>query len=166
MPGLLARKTRHSTYLTARLRDERGWMDVVVCNMSDHGMMLKGPRLPKRGTFVEIEVDAISVAGQVRWAHLNRCGIQARERIEVSTLLGSGSIAGSPAAVHAPVVIAPLKPTAEERAAQAKRLARAFQFILTACFVLAGAVLVGSTVRDTLAHPLQQVSSRLQHPKP
>jgi len=152
------RKPRHRTYLSARLRYDHGWVDVVICNVSERGMMLKGQGLPRRGTFVEIVVDNLVLAGQVRWARLNRCGIGSRERIDVGLLLGTGLNTARPQ-LGSPK--ATLKIPTEDLAARAKWQARAIQFLLTSSFVLAGAVLIASTVCDLLAHPMQQVSSKL-----
>ncbi|MEO1968401.1 MAG: hypothetical protein ABGW87_06775 [Sphingomonadaceae bacterium] len=82
------RATRQAIWLAARLRDEAGWNDVVIANVSPRGMMLKCERPPARGAFIEIRHKGFCAIGKVIWRDQGRCGIFTRDTIDVESLLG------------------------------------------------------------------------------
>lgn len=79
---------------------------VTLTNASTRGVLALFVAPPPRGTLVEIEIDGVTIRGQVRWRGQARCGIALREAIDVEalargrivTLEDDGARAAGPAA--------------------------------------------------------------------
>jgi len=83
------REDRRATFIPARARTSRGWIDVVIRNASGHGAMLQTSRpAPRRGEYIEIRRDTMVVVGCITWSKANRCGVNIREKIAFDELLG------------------------------------------------------------------------------
>ncbi len=154
------RSPRTAIHLPARLRDENGWSEVTIRNVSPHGLMLRGAKLPRRGAFVELRADTISVVGEVRWSFGSRCGVRTRENIDIDRLLGrtpdeDGCPAPTPPRAHArPMDVA-------ARAARNQMTGRLIDAALLAGAVIAGAVVTGGAVAAFLARPFGQLAAHL-----
>jgi len=72
------RPTRRKAFLRTRVRDDAGWSELTVHNVSEAGMMLQGKRVPQRGTIIEIRIGEAAIVAEVRWAVGNRCGVRSR----------------------------------------------------------------------------------------
>lgn len=156
------RKPRRDTLLTAHLRADTGWGQVVLCNISERGMMLSGHNLPSRGSFVEVRCGDLSIAGQVRWSSGQCCGISAREAVNISGVSDDLISTPVPAALRHARRSAPVSP--ELAAQQSRAVARAINFALALLAMLAAATFVAESVSRSLGDPLSRVSDQLSDP--
>lgn len=165
MPGETARDPRRSTFLKVHIRADTGWSEAIVCNVSGHGMMLRGEDLPRRGSFIEIASGTVAVAGQVRWSLAGRCGVRTREAVDLATLLGEPAgddhLAAPPAASRRQGSSPRARP-----AADGKAMARALDLALTLTLLIAGAGLIGTAVTEMLGKPLDRIGSELRPARP
>ena len=154
------RKTRRNLLLKAEIRDGAAWSGVTICNVSEHGVMLKGAGLPQRGSFIEIRSNQTLLAGQVRWSGMGRCGVLVRETIDVEALIGDGSTLSLQ--------------LASARAGETRnRQGRAFHFpcsrtlgkvidlVLTAGIVAFVGLAITASVAGALGDPMRRIESRL-----
>lgn len=160
MSGEQARDPRQTTFLKVNIRTDHGWTEAIVCNISAHGMMLRGEDLPARGSFIEIAGGPVAVAGQVRWALAGRCGIRTRETIDLAALLGDPATAEARANLTGEVSRYTKGPRSRP-ARDGKAAARALDFGLTVALLLGGVWLLGTTVTGILRQPLERVDSQL-----
>jgi hypothetical protein len=158
--GEAARDPRRQTLLRAQVRGDGGWAEAIVCNVSAHGLMLRGEELPRRGAFIEIASGPLIVAGQVRWALPGRCGVRTREAIDVAALLGEAGAPGPRPSV-ASAIVQFKQADRGPHIARTEGSARMVDLALTAALVATAAWLVGTTVLDGLGKPFGRVSSEL-----
>lgn len=158
--GEAARDPRRQTLLKAQVRGDSDWIEAIVCNVSTHGLMLRGEELPRRGTFIEIASGPLIVAGQVRWVLPGRCGVRTREAIDVAALLGEADTTGPRPSIAAAIVQFK-QADHPPRIAPTTGSARMVDLALTATLVAAAGWLIGTAVLDGLGKPLGRVSSEL-----
>jgi PilZ domain. len=156
------REVRRSTFWEARLHADGGWLDVVICNVSEHGMMLKGQQLPARGEFVEIASDVIAVVAQVRWSKGERCGLRTRERLDVGALLGPSSDEGASRreAVSTRTIIRKDSPSVI--AARSRARGRRIDLWSTMGLVIVIIYMSVTTTGHVLSQPMTRISQALQ----
>ena len=159
------RPTRRKALLRTRVRDDAGWSELTVHNVSEAGMMLQGKRVPQRGTIIEIRIGEAAIVAEVRWAVGNRCGVRSRERIDVDALLNSCVLKAierpSPSSALS-AKVRNLQP--EELAARNRLLGRLIDHCLLITLVVVGAIILGAMIYGFLSRPLQQVQSQLATP--
>ena len=163
MSGEQARDPRRTTFLKVNIRSDHGWTEAIVCNISAHGMMLRGDSLPGRGSFVEIASGPVAMAGQVRWSLAGRCGIRTREMIDLAALIGEqarGETLAVPGGAKAAYATGPRS----RPAADGKAVARALDFGLTLALLVGGAWLLGTAVTGMLGRPMARIDSELSSP--
>jgi len=160
MSGPNVREARTATFLQVRIRGDEGWCEAIVCNISAHGMMLRGEGLPGRGKFVEIAGGSLYLAGQVRWSLAGRCGVRTREMIDLAALVGPEAAPERKAAGSAPAPRYTQGPRSRP-ASDGRALGRALDFGLCLALLAAGAWLLGTSVEGLLGRPLQQIDSQL-----
>jgi len=156
------RQKRHAVSFQARIREGGTWHEMMICNVSRRGLMLKGRAgAPQRGTYVEIRRGSQTIIGQVRWASGNRCGVKAREDIDLSNWGVDRSAGGEGGSPRSQAVIVVRRPTAADVAARSRLAARGFNFALLLMLGIAAAALTESVVSSVLAPSLGQVSRGL-----
>jgi hypothetical protein len=165
MQGEAKRDPRRATFLKVYVRSDNGWSEAVLCNVSAHGMMLRGDDLPRRGNFIEIDSGTVTVVGQVRWALAGRCGIRTREAVDLGALLGDHPQGERHSAPAGPVVRYAAGPRSRP-ATDSKAMARALDFGLTVALLAGGAWLLGTTVTGLFGTPLEQVKAELAPHRP
>ncbi|MFC3173053.1 hypothetical protein ACFOD9_02180 [Novosphingobium bradum] len=162
MMGEAKRDPRRTTLLKAQVRGEHGWSEALVCNLSAHGLMLRGVDLPRRGSFIEISCDKTRAVGQVRWSIGSRCGVRTREAIDPAAWLGHhGEDRAGCGGAPPPVV---LRPTPQDSAAMAARgalFARLANLLVTATLLAAAAWLAVDAVTGLLGTPLHRIGTQL-----
>lgn len=156
-----ARAERRAALLRTMVRDDDGWSDMTICNVSERGMMLRGSRVPARGTIIEIRSGSTSIVADVRWSAPGQCGVRSREVIDVDGLLRGGSLQAKrqePAGERR----AQVRPVDYKTLADRSRvLGRLIDDALIAVLVVAGAVLLGAGVTGFLRNPFSQIHSGL-----
>ena len=158
------REPRKPVRVPVRLKDDAGWSDAQILNVSDRGLMAMCAEPPPRGSFVEIRRGGYVMVGHVAWTADDRFGARVRERIVLDDLLRPvtpGRTAPRPGAECEVRVRTPRKPTVQERAAASARFARAFDFAAVAIVASGMAVLATSLVTNVFSEPLVEVERAL-----
>jgi hypothetical protein len=158
---LKPRAERHRILLPARLDAGGPIVDVLIRDVSAHGMMIRTSVPPKVGSYVEIIAGEVSAVGRVRWADENCFGIQTRDRIPVVRLVfkGAGKLVRDQAAPAAAQAAAAAQLV--EQGESSRLLGRALDFGLVIAAVAAAAFILGAFAFGTLARPFATVSALL-----
>jgi hypothetical protein len=149
--------------LSARLRQEHGWSDANILNVSSRGLMLHGSVRPPRGSYLEIRRGSCVIVGRVVWIELSRFGIRTQNRIPVDALISSG-VAAAPDNRASPVTDRRTKPRSEGlewRYVRSSDRGRAMQFAAIAAAGFLVSLFIFRTAGEALAAPLATVSRHL-----
>jgi len=80
------RSARANVILTATIEDGLLSIPVRVGNLSAHGAMIAGDRLPPRDAVVTFRCNDVSVAGMIVWTATGRAGIEFAQPLDLSLL--------------------------------------------------------------------------------
>lgn len=158
--SLRQREPRKPVRIGVRLKDDAGWCDAQLVNVSSRGVMALISEPPRRGSYVEIRRGSYVMIGRVAWSGADRIGVSVREKILLDDLLQPvtpGRKAKRPDADCQVRVCEPRKPTVDERAAASARFARAFDFGAIALAAIALAVVASGLVASAFADPVSEV---------
>lgn len=154
------REPRTSVLLQAQLNCGEGWGRATICDVSARGLSLRSVDAPPRGHFIELRHGDVSIVGQVRWSSGGRCGVQTRERISLSALLGAD--APIRAAMRTPIMARAARPTRSlaEIAARSRLLGQVIEWGAVAAIgmLAAGAI---SAMMEAAFSPLEQAELAL-----
>ena len=168
MGQIKPREERLPLVLPARLRADKGWRDVTVCNVSSRGMMLRCSTPPARNTFIEVRHESLCFVGRVIWSSGSQFGIRTQDKIDCFRLLSSSPAAARPAGAERrtrprsdknPVSIRtlPLEETS-------RVFARLFDFSVLAIALAIGAVTLADGAGEAL-EPLGRAEAVLAAPR-
>ena len=87
MNGFKERGARKKVRLDGRMRNERGWIDVKIKNLSDSGLMAECTAPPSRGHYIEIRRHNHVLIGVVAWSKDNRFGVRLADRTDMRALI-------------------------------------------------------------------------------
>ena len=154
--------------IQARMRVDGKWVDVRIRNISSRGLLVQSATPPARGSYVEIFKARHTIVARVVWSNDQRFGIQTRERLDVSALVGEPDPKKPREAMSPDASLDrrsdPRRLTAAEvtqRLERSRRISGAIEFGAVAmCGAIAAAITV-SIVYETLSRPFQKVSSSL-----
>ncbi len=164
MPVYRAREPRQPVRIGARLRCGRGWSNVVIRNVSSHGVMGESAVPPARGDYVEVRCGDYVIVARIAWATRDRFGARAQDRIELPELVACAQGRATarerrrqPRAVES----RPARPATAIRAAASARFSRAFDFACVAIVGAAMAAMFAGAAHEALARPAEQVRGTL-----
>lgn len=80
------RSARANVLLTATIEDGGFSVPVRVSNLSAHGAMIVGDRLPPRDAVVTFRCNDVAVAGMIVWTGTGRAGIEFADPLDLSLL--------------------------------------------------------------------------------
>jgi hypothetical protein len=84
------RQSRRSpVFLSASLEDNGRQLSVILRNMSEHGALVEGDRLPDEGADIFFERKEIRVKARVVWVHLRYAGVAFNRELQREELLRS-----------------------------------------------------------------------------
>jgi hypothetical protein len=167
------REPRRKIFVKARVRIGNIWRDVCVRDISSRGLLLQGRSAPSRGTYIEICRGRHAIVARVVWSSEERFGVQAQDRINIEGFVGEPDVSGidyrtavlaDPAFDRRAAARAPQRASIEQRIERSRRMSATFQF---AVMIAAGAVAAStafSMVGETLAAPLQRISTSFAAP--
>jgi hypothetical protein len=164
MSAYPARERRQSVKIGARLKSGRGWSNVVLRNVSPHGVMGLCDPPPTRGDYVEVRCGAYVIVARVAWARDDCFGARAQDVIVLPELIACSQGRTRPAPDRrreARPRVAPPPPSLVTRAAASARLGRALDF---AGIALAGATLASLAAgfaHGAIAKPAGEISRAL-----
>ena len=153
------RDPRHKVLIDARLRQDCGWSDARILNISRRGLLVRSGNAPARGAYVEICRGTHRIVARVVWVSHDRFGLSAQDAITIDAV-----VKGEAAPLPVPANDRrrqPRQPTIAEREERSRNASRRIEF--AAAIVLAGAVacLAFDAVRGALSKPLSLVAAAL-----
>lgn len=157
------REQRKPVQIGVRLKDDAGWCDAQIRNISSRGIMALIENPPGRGSYVEIRRGPYVMIGRVAWSGADRIGIHVRERIVLEDLLVP--VAPGRKALRSGddcQLRVRRKPTPEELAAASIRFSRVFDFAAVAIVTIGLAVTASSLVAEAFSEPLEQAELALR----
>ncbi|MEZ0244876.1 MAG: PilZ domain-containing protein [Sphingomonas sp.] len=154
-----ARELRQKVVFNARMRLGRNWSDVVIRDLSSHGLLLTSQAPPPPGSYLEICGPATSLVARTIWVKDGRFGVRTQDRIDVNAMLAGGRMrAHDPASV----VVRPVRAPAPQQSYQRSRhRASAFEYAAAILVILAAAATVGILLNNVFAAPIRAVVSAL-----
>jgi hypothetical protein len=159
------REPRKPVQIGVRLKNDAGWSDAQILNLSSRGVMALCQDPPRRGSYVEIRRGTYVMIGRVAWTGTDRIGIHVRERIEVEDLLLPVTPGRKVRRVPNDVqmrVCERRKPSPDERAAASARFSRAFDFAAIAVVAIGLAVIASGVATRALAEPMADLELALK----
>ncbi len=147
------------------MRRESGWSDVTICNLSSRGLMARCENAPPRGAFIEVRRGASCIVGQVRWSHGTFFGVQARERIDIPSVIEPTAREKAPNEERRSLprddAAARGKARTVRTEEQSRRWAHMFEWLTIAAIGIGLAALVASEVYSVFSAPLTEVREAL-----
>jgi hypothetical protein len=70
--------------IEARLRQDRGWTDARILNISRRGLMVRSPAAPLHGTYVEVSRGTHRIVARVVW--VSRIGSASAPRMRLPSM--------------------------------------------------------------------------------
>jgi hypothetical protein len=159
-----SREPRKTVRIGVRLKDDAGWSDAQILNVSSRGVMALCQDPPRRGSYVEVRRGTYIMIGRVAWTGTDRIGVHVRERIDIENLrlpVTPGRKAPRPVGEMQMRVCEPRKPSVDERATASARFARAFDFAAIAIIAVGLAVLASGTGAEAFGSSMAQVERAL-----
>jgi hypothetical protein len=164
MGQIKPREDRQPLLLPARLLADEGWRDVIVCNVSSRGMMLRCAAPPEKNSFIEVRHKHLCFVGRVIWSSGSQCGIRTQDNIDYSQLMRQSTAKAIQASAErrvrprddlkqANIRVLPLEETS-------KIFARIIDFSSLAIAVVLGAIMLADVAGGAL-EPLERVETVL-----
>ena len=158
------REHRMNVVLPARMKDNRGWHDVRILNISTRGLMARSQAAPSRGAFLELRRGSHIIVARVVWSNGEQFGLQSQSRLVTSQIIEEkpGEAMSPPSPGASPAV---------ERRSSARRTGhdheqsrlRALEFVFLGIVAMAGllGVLALDVSQKALAHSMKAVNDSL-----
>lgn len=157
------REERHRVMLAARMRCDRGWVDVAIRNVSAHGMLLQAEQVPLPGSFLEIRLASLFYAVRTIWSDGCLFGVRTREAVDLRMMLAD----------RASWDREPAGPRSERRrigrpsaTEGSHRIGSLLQFAILAIVAALAALAIERAVYSTLHAPTVAIEAALRKPAP
>ncbi|WP_296611106.1 PilZ domain-containing protein [Sphingomonas sp.] len=157
------RETRLVVNLICRIRQDDGWHDARIRNISCRGIGALSATPPAIGQYAELRRGSAVIVARVVWQHGNSSGLRSQDKIDIQALLGQSGAAKE----------GPFEPTSTERRRQpredslvnamerSRHRSSIFQYAMLGVASLAAALFASSMVRDVFSAPLTAVARAL-----
>lgn len=159
------REERHRVLIQARMRGDDGWSDVLIQNVSAHGMMMRTAKPPSPGSYIEVRKAAMVVVARAVWARDQFFGVRAQDRIELEELFDQANQQMSAAMGLTGAKGDRRKQarteSAAEKAERSRRFATLFQFGMLALAAGIAALMIAQGVVAVLHAPVAAVEAAL-----
>jgi len=73
--------------IRARVRMDSCWSDAFILNLSRRGMLVRAPKAPARGSYLEICRGAHVIVARVIWSMPDRFGVQTQDPVPAEELI-------------------------------------------------------------------------------
>jgi hypothetical protein len=154
------REPRRKVLIDARLRQDCGWSDAHILDISRRGLMARAPKAPPRGTYVELYRGTHRIVARVVWARHDRFGARAQDIIALDAIARGEDAPPAPANVN-DRRWTPIRASLADQHERSRRWSRRLEFLAVTALGCAAAFFAFDTVRDTLSKPLNLVEARL-----
>jgi len=68
------------------------WTEVILANVSTHGVMVKGAPQPVLGSPIELRRRGVTILGHVVWTSRTRFGVQTADAIDLPSLMAESGL--------------------------------------------------------------------------
>lgn len=152
--------------IPARLKQDAGWSDICIRDISPKGLLVQGTSPPSRGSYVEIRRGAHVIIAKVAWAKDQQFGLTTQDVVPVDALIHRPDAAGfgrSPAPSNdvRPERRSAPRVSNEQAAARSRHISAMIQYGFAIVFALACAVALVGFVQDSLHRSLGTVTTTL-----
>jgi hypothetical protein len=152
--------------IPARLKQDAGWFDICIRDISPKGLLVQGASPPRRGSYVEIRRGVHVIVAKVAWAKDQQFGLTTQDIVPVDALIHRPDAAGfgrSQAASNdaQPERRAAPRVSSEQAAARSRHISAMIQYGFAIMFALACAVALVGFVQDSLHRSLGTVTTAL-----
>jgi hypothetical protein len=155
------REPRKKVRINARLRQDCGWSDARILDISRRGLMVRAAIVPTRGTYVEISRGTHRIVARVVWARDGRFGAFAQDPIDADAVARGDQAPPAVAANLNHDRRAKRRESTGEREERSRRRSRQLEFFVIAALGSGAALLAFDTVGETLSRPLSQIEASL-----
>ena len=154
------REARRKVLIDARLRQDCGWSDARILNLSSRGMMVRASSAPARGTYVEISRGAYRIVARDVWVKGDRFGARSQDRIAFEAIAkGEEDSLRKPANFNNDRRLQRRDLDPEEQHERSRARSRRLELAVVVAFGSAAAGFAFDAVRETLARPLGRVEA-------
>lgn len=149
--------------IKARVRAGASWEDALILNMSSKGLLVRSNRSVNRGSYLEIRRGPHVIVARVIWSGAGRFGVQTQDPVPAADLIRDpDGAAARPKAVLGENPDRRFAPrSSEARHEKSRQGGRAMEFMALALACGLIAVLIGNTVSDVFAAPLDAAQAAL-----
>ena len=162
--GHKPREHRLKVVLPARMKDNRGWHDVRILNISTKGLMARSPAAPSQGSYLELRRGSHVIVARVIWSNGQQFGLQSQTRLDPSAIIDEKT--GNAAVPDSSAGKVPVERRAAPRSTansheQSRWRGRAFEFLGILAMVAMFGILALEASQQALAHSMQAVDRSL-----
>jgi hypothetical protein len=160
------RHLRRKVLIPARLKQDAGWFDICIRDISARGLLVQGASPPRRGSYVEIRRGAHVIVAKVAWAKDQQFGLTTQDIVPVDALIHRPDAAAfgrsqTPSNDAQPERRAAPRVSSEQAAARSRHISAMIQYGFALMFALACAVALVGFVQDSLHRSLGTVTTAL-----
>jgi hypothetical protein len=154
--------------IPARLKQDAGWSDVCIRDISPRGLLVQGGSPPRRGSYVEVRRGGHVIIAKVAWAKEQQFGLTTQDLLPVDALIhqpnatfGRSQPESSSATEEKRAV--PRKISSEQAEARSRHISTMIQYGFAIMFALACAVALMGFVQDALHRSVGTVATALEN---
>lgn len=139
------------------------WMDACILNLSRRGMLVRAPKAPARGSYLEICRGAHVIVARVIWSTPDRFGVQTQDAVPAEELIRDPA-GSSPPAKQAETGFSERRTQSrprEERDEASRRKGRSMEFGALIAVGAIAALLIGESIAGAFAAPLEIANAAL-----
>lgn len=158
------RAPRVKVVLPARMKDQRGWHDVRILDISSSGLMARSMAAPSRGSYLELRRGCHVIVARVVWSNGQQFGLQSQSRLVPSDIIGDKTARPSAPATAGgqPEVERRIVPRVAGQAHEQSRFrARALEFLGIVALAAFLGFLALDVSQQALAHSMKAVDRSL-----
>lgn len=162
------RHLRRKVLIRARLKQDAGWFDICIRDISARGLLVQGASPPRRGSYVEVRRGGHVIIAKVAWAKEQQFGLTTQDLLPVDALIHqpNGAFGRSQTAPGSPPEerrATPRKPFSEQAAARSRHISTMIQYGFAIMFALACAVALMDFVQGALHRSVGTVAATLEN---
>ena len=162
------RHQRRKVLIPARLKQDSGWSDVCIRDVSPRGLLVQGGSPPPRGAYVEVRRGAHIIIAKVAWAKDHQFGVTTQDILPVDALIqqpGTAAFGRSQATADGAQLGKPSAPrstSTHQAADRSRRTSSVIQYAFALVLALAAAITLMEFVRDALGRSVGKVEEALE----
>jgi hypothetical protein len=157
------RESRLAVNLICRMRNDNGWHEVRIRNLSSRGLAAMSETPPAIGQYAELRRGSAVIVARVVWQRGRSFGMRTQDKIDVSSLIAQASPA-KPGQVELENTERRKSPRTDNlvNTAERNRLAGSMlQYAVLGVASLATALFASSAIRQIFSSPLMSVATAL-----